>query len=161
MEGSRSLERGPGSSPQVPKAEEAGQAVPLRPKARGLRRLSTCVIGSRASAPGRSAASRGGGRHSGPPSRAEGSLPVAPEMGIEQANRAPWGRARRPSPPPVRSVYFASCYPSLSELLGCSTILGASALQMSAREARASGVAVCLGLMSSPKAPVWPLDILK
>lgn len=50
---------GPGSSPQMPKAEEAGQAVPLRPKARGLRRLSTCVIGSRASAPGRSAASRG------------------------------------------------------------------------------------------------------
>lgn len=48
----------PALPPQMPKAEEAGQAVPLQPKARGLRRLSTCVIRSRASTPGRSAASR-------------------------------------------------------------------------------------------------------
>lgn len=157
MEGSRSLERGPGSSPQVPKAEEAGQAVPLRPKARGLRRLSTCVIGSRASAPGRSAASRGGGTSLGASEPGGGGRSLL--LPRWESNRQTGRRGDRPAARPL-CVQFISPLVILPfpSSLAAPTILGASALQ---RSARASGVAVCLGLMSSPKVPVWPLDSLK
>lgn len=139
VETSRDLgeEGNPALPLQMPKAEEAGEAIPLQPKARGLRRLSTCVIRSRASVPGRSAVSRGVDVTRGLQAGRRGSLPVAPEMGIEQANGH-----RRDRP---HFAFVLSSPPSLSELLGCSTILGASPLQRSPREARAPGVTVCLG----------------